>query len=69
MRFCNFCYYYVSIYNEPINELLAGADFVETDTIYNKNTELTYLFNGTVFDYKIMKWVIVACLRGNKKVL
>ena len=29
-------------------KLLAEADFLKTDTTYNENTELTYLFNVTV---------------------
>ena len=48
-------------------KLLAEADFLETDTTYNENTELSYLFNATVFDYKTMKWAVVACMRGNKE--
>ena len=48
-------------------KLLAEADFLETDTTYNENTELTYLFNATVFDYKTMKWAAVARMRGNKE--
>ena len=48
-------------------KLLAEADFLETDTTYNENTELTYLFNATVFDYKTMKWAVVARMRGNKE--
>ena len=49
-------------------KLLAEADFLETDTMYNnENTELTYLFNATVFDYTTIKWAVVACMRGNKE--
>ena len=48
-------------------KLLAEADFLETDTTYNENTELTYLFNATVFDYTTIKWAVVACKRGNKE--
>ena len=48
-------------------KLLAEADFLETDTTYNENTELTYLFNATVFNYKTMKWAVVARMRGNKE--
>jgi len=50
-----------------MKQLLAGADFVETDTTYNENTGLTYLFNAMVFDYKTMKWAIVTRMRGNKE--
>ena len=46
---------------------MAEADFLETDTTYNENTELTYLFNATVFDYTTIKWAVVACMRGNKE--
>ena len=48
-------------------EPIAEADFLETDTTYNENTELIYLFNATVFDYKTMKWAVVARMRGNKE--
>ena len=48
-------------------KLLAEADFLETNTTYNENTELTYLFNATVFDYTTIKWAVVACMRGNKE--
>ena len=34
-----------------MSKLLSDADFVETDTTYNENMELIYLFNATVFDY------------------
>ena len=43
-----------------MSKLLSDADFVETDTTYNENTELIYLFNATVFDYNTMKWAVVA---------
>ena len=48
-------------------KLLAEADFLETDMTYNENTELSYLFNATVFDYKTMKWAVVTHMRGNKE--
>ena len=48
-------------------KLLAEADFLETDTTCNENTELTYLFNATVFDYKTMKWAVVTRMKGNKE--
>ena len=38
-----------------MSQLLAVADFAETDTTYNENSELAYLFNATIFDYKTMK--------------
>ena len=50
-----------------MSQLLTGADFVETDTMYNENSELAYLFNATIFDYKTMKWAIVARMRRNKE--
>jgi len=50
-----------------MSKLLAEADFIETDTTYNENVELTYLFNATVFDYNTMKWAVVARMRGNKE--
>ena len=49
-----------------MDKLLAEADFLETNTMYNENTELTYLFNATVFDYATIKWAVVACMRGNR---
>jgi len=58
---------YQFIMSPLMSQLLAGADFVETDTTYNENAELTFLFNATVFDYKTMKWAIVARMRGNKE--
>ena len=48
-------------------KLLSEADFLETDTTYNENTELIYLFNATVFDFKTMKWAVVARMRGSKE--
>ena len=47
-------------------KFLGEVDFLETDTTYNENAELTYLFNATVFDCKSMKWAVVARFRGNK---
>ena len=58
---------YQFIMSPLMSKLLAEADFLETDTTYNENTELTYLFNATVFDYKTMKWAVVARMRGNKE--
>ena len=58
---------YQFIMSPLMSQLLAGADFVETDTTYNENSELAYLFNATVFGYKTMKWAIVARMRGNKE--
>ena len=46
-------------------KLLSEAKFVETDTTYGENTELTYLFNATVFDLVTMKWAVVARMRAN----
>ena len=48
-------------------KLLAEADFLETDMTYNENTELTYFFNATVFDYTTIKSAVVACMRSNKE--
>ena len=48
-------------------KLLSDADFVETDTTYNEDTKLIYLFNATVFDYNTMKWAVVARIRSNKE--
>ena len=36
-------------------KLLSEAEFLETDTKYNENTELIYLFNATIFDLATMK--------------
>jgi len=48
-------------------KLLSEAEFVETDTTYGENTELTYLFNATVFDVATMKWAVVARMRANRE--
>ena len=40
---------------------------METDTTYNENMELMYLFNTTVFDHMTIKWTMVACTRANKE--
>ena len=48
-------------------KLLSEAEFLETDTTYNENTELIYLFNATIFDLATMKWAVVARMRGNKE--
>ena len=50
-----------------MSKLLSDSDFVETDTTYNENTELIYLFNATVFDFNTMKWAVVARMRSNKE--
>ena len=50
-----------------MSKLLSEGQFVETDTTYNENSELTYLFNTTVFDLNTMKWAVVARMRGNKE--
>ena len=42
---------------------------METDTTYNENMELMYLFNATVFDHTTMKWAVVARKRANKESL
>ena len=46
-------------------KLLSEAEFLETDTTYNENTELVYLFNATVFDLATMKWAVIARMRAN----
>ena len=48
-------------------KLLSEAEFLETDTTYNENTELVYLFNATVFDLATMKWAVIARMRANKE--
>ena len=48
-------------------KLLSEAEFLETDTTYNENTELIYLFNATIFDLATMKWVVVARMRSNEE--
>ena len=50
-----------------MSKLLSEAEFLETDTMYNENSELIYLFNAAVFDYNTMKWAVVARMRGNKE--
>ena len=50
-----------------MSKLLSEAEFLETDTTYNENSELIYLFNATVFDYNTMKWTVVIRMRGNKE--
>jgi len=40
---------------------------METDTTYNENSELPYLFNATVFDYTTMRWAAVAHMRSSKE--
>ena len=48
-----------------MSKLLSEAEFLETDTTYNENSEL--MFNAPVFDYNTMKWAVVAQMRGNKE--
>ena len=60
----NFLYQFMS---PLMSKLLSEADFLETDTTYNENSELSYLFNATVFDCNTMKWAVVARMRGNKE--
>ena len=55
---------YQFIMTPLMSKLLSDADFVETDTTYNENTEL---INATVFDYNTMKWAVVARIRSNKE--
>ena len=58
---------YQFIMTPLMSKLLLDADFVETDTTYNENSELIYLFNATVFDFNTMKWAVVARMRANKE--
>ena len=58
---------YQFIMSPLMSKLLSEAEFLETDTTYNKNSELMYLFNATVFNYDTMKWAVVARMRGNKE--
>ena len=58
---------YQFIVTPLMSKLLSDADFVKTDTTYNENTELIYLFSTTVFDYNTMKWAVVARIRSNKE--
>ena len=61
---------YQFIMTPLIRKLLLDADFIETDTTYNENTELIIiLFNATVFDYSTgtMKWAVVARIRSNEE--
>ena len=51
---------YQFIMSPLMSKLLSEAEFLETDTTYNENSELLYLFNATVFDYSTMKWAVVA---------
>ena len=61
----NFSYQFIM--SPLMSKLLSEAEFLETDTTYNENSELIYLFNATVFDYNTMKWAVVARMRGNKE--
>ena len=47
-----------------MSKLLSETEFLETDTTYNENSELMYLFNATVFNYDTMKWAVVARMRA-----
>ena len=58
---------YQFIMSPLMSKLLSEAEFFETDSTYNENSELMYLFNATVFNYDTMKWAVVAMMRGNKK--
>ena len=58
---------YQFIMSPLMSKLLSEAEFLETDTTYNENSELMYLFNATVFNYDTMKWAVVARMRGNKE--
>ena len=61
----NFSYQFIM--TPLMSNLLSEAEFLETDTTYNENSELIYLFNATVFDYNTMKWAVVARMRSNKE--
>lgn len=50
-----------------MSKLLLVADFIETDTTYNENSELIYLFNATVFDFNTTKWAVVGKMRASKE--
>ena len=58
---------YQFIMSPLMSKLLSEAEFVETDTTYNENSELMYLFNATVFDLNTNKWAVVARIHGNKE--
>ena len=53
-----------------MSKLLSDADFVETDTTYNENTELIFtslILLQYLTAYNIMKWAVVARIRSNKE--
>ena len=39
--------------------------YIEVDTTYNENTDLPYLLNVTVFDYRVTCWMAVAHVQSN----
>ena len=58
---------YQFIMSPLMSKLLSEAEFLETDTTYNENSQLMYLFNATVFNDDTMKRAVVARMCGNKE--
>ena len=50
-----------------MSRTLCNSEYIEVDTTYNENSDLPYLFNVTVFDYRVMRWMAVARVRSNKE--
>ena len=58
---------YQLIMTPLMSRILANSEYIEVDTTYNENTDLPYLLNVTVFDYKVMRWMAVARVRSNRE--
>jgi len=58
---------YQFIMSPFMSKVMAGADFMQVDVTYSKNSVLPYLFNATAFNETTMKWVIIARMRCNKE--
>ena len=52
-----------------MSKLLSDADFFETDTTYNENTELIFISLMLLYltMYNTMKWAVVTRIRFNKE--
>ena len=44
-----------------------SAEFMQCDITYDETREYPYLFNAVVFNYTLIKWMIIARIRLDKQ--
>ena len=51
-----------------MSQVLAEAEFLQTDVTYNQSAQYPYLFNAAVFNEVTMEWMVVARVWLDNKV-